>query len=109
MGSEQYTRKGWGGQYGGLPAETTPTSLPPGGIDTNATPVHPMPQVQTGGAATAPTAQIMPYLGFNEALKKWGMGNEVSIMRGFKWQKDFNGNTQKTKQFQDVVGGLLDF
>jgi hypothetical protein len=68
-----------------------------------------MPQVQTGGAATAPTAQIMPYLGFNEALKKWGMGNEVSIMRGFKWQKDFNGNTQKTKQFQDVVGGLLDF
>jgi hypothetical protein len=68
-----------------------------------------MPQAQPGGPATATTAQIMPYLGFNEALKKWGMGNEVSIVRDLKWQKDVDGNTQKIKQFQDVVGGLQEF
>jgi hypothetical protein len=68
-----------------------------------------MPQAQPGGAATATMAQIMPYLGFNEALTKWGVGIEASITRNLKWQKDVNGNTQKIKQFQDVVRGLQDF
>jgi hypothetical protein len=57
----------------------------------------------------ATAAQIMPYSGFNEALKKWGMGIEASIVRDLKWQKDVDGNAQKNKQFQDVVGGLQDF
>ncbi len=97
------------GEDGELPAETFPTSLLTGGIGANATPVHPMPQAQPRGPATATTAQIMPYSGFNEALKKWGMGNEASIVRDLKWQKDVNCNMQKIKQFQDVVGGLQDF
>ncbi len=37
------------------------------------------------------------------------MGNEVSIVRDLKWQKDVNGSAQKHKRFQDVVGGLQDF
>jgi hypothetical protein len=54
-----------------------------------------MPQPQSGGPARATTAQIMPYLGFNKALKKCGMGNEASIMQDLKWQKDVEGNMQK--------------
>jgi hypothetical protein len=98
-----------GGGDGGLPAETLPTILPPGRTGANATIVHPMPHAQPRGPATATPAQIMPYSGFNKALKKWGMGNEVSIMQDLKWQKDIDGNAQKNKQFQDVVGGLQDF
>ncbi len=75
----------------------------------NATTAHLMPQAQTRGPATATTAQIMPYLGFNKALNKWGMGHKASIARDLKWQKEVNGNAQKIKQFQDVVGGLKDF
>jgi hypothetical protein len=43
-----------------------------------------MPHAQPGGAATATPAQIVPYLGFNEALKKWGIGNDASIMQDLK-------------------------
>ncbi len=97
------------GEDGGLPADTLPTILPPGGMGTNATTVHLMPQAKPRGAATATPAQIMPYSGFNKALKKWGIGNDASIMRDLKWQKDVNGNAQKIEQFQDVVGGLHHF
>jgi hypothetical protein len=68
-----------------------------------------MPQAQPGGLTTATTAQIMPYLGFNKALKKWGKGNEASTVQDLMWQKEVDGDAQKTKQFQDVVGGLQDF
>jgi hypothetical protein len=84
------------GEDGGLPAETPPTSLPPGGTGANATPVHQMPQAQPGGPVTATMAQIMPYLVFNKALKKWEMGNEASIVWDLKWQKDVDGDMQKT-------------
>jgi hypothetical protein len=57
----------------------------------------------------AKTAQIMPYSGFNKALKKWGTGNKASLTWDLKWQKEVDGNAQKNKQFQDVVGGLQDF
>jgi hypothetical protein len=51
----------------------------------------------------------MPYFGFNEALKKWGTGNKASIARDLQWKKEVDGDAQKIKQFQDVVGGLQDF
>jgi hypothetical protein len=58
---------------------------------------------------TATPAQIVPYPGFNKALKKWGIGNDASIVRDLKWQRDVDGNAQKIKQLQDVVRGLQDF
>jgi hypothetical protein len=80
------------GEDGGLPAETLPKILPPGGTGANATTVHLMPQAQPGGPAMATPAQIMCYSGFNKALKKWGMGNEASIVRDLEWQKDVSGD-----------------
>jgi hypothetical protein len=87
------------GEDSGLPAETTSTILPPGRTGTNATTAHPMPQAQPSEPATATTAQIMPYSGFNEALKKWETGNKTSIPRDLKWQKEVDGDVQKVKQF----------
>ena len=97
------------GEDGSLPAETAPTIVSPGGMEANATTAHPIPQAQPGGTVTATTAQIMPYSEFNKALKKWGTGNKASIVQDLKWQKEVDGNAQKNKQFQDVVGGLHDF
>ncbi len=97
------------GEDGGFPAETLPTILPLGGTGANATTVHPMPQAQPGGLATATPAQIVPYSGFNKALKKWGIENDRSIVRDLKWQREVDGDAQKIKQFQDVVGGLQEF
>jgi hypothetical protein len=97
------------GEAGGLPAETTPTIVPPGGMGANATTAHPMSQAQHGETTMATTAQIMPYWGFNKALKNWGTGNEASIAWDLKWQKEVNSNAQTIKQLQDVVGGLQDF
>ena len=69
-----------------------------------------MPQPQPWGPVTTTKAQIMLYLGFNKALKKWGLGKEGSILQGLKWQKDVNRNTKKIMQFfQDVIRGLQDF
>ncbi len=93
-----------------MPAETLPTILPPtGGTGANATTVHPMPQAQPGGPAMATPSQIMPYSGFNKALKKWGIGNDVSIVWDLKWQREVDGDVQKKKQVQDVIGGLQEF
>jgi hypothetical protein len=78
-----------------LPAEALPTILPRGGTGTNATTAPLMPQAQPGGPATATPAQITPYSGFNEALKKWGIGNDASIVRDLKWQKDVDGDAKK--------------
>jgi hypothetical protein len=61
------------------------------------------------GAALATATGTSPYSGFNNAIKKWGMGTKASIARDLKWQHDVGGNPQKTTQFKEVVGGLQDF
>ena len=38
-----------------------------------------------------------------------GTEGDITATRDLKWQRDVNGNTQKIKQFQEVVGGLQDF
>ncbi len=50
-----------------------------------------------------------PYSGFNEAIKKWGLGTESSILQDLKWQKEVAGDAQKISQFKEVIGGLQDF
>ena len=52
---------------------------------------------------------ISQYLGFALALERWGTDNEANIQRKIKWQKDVGGNSQKNKQFQDMVGALQVF
>ncbi len=49
------------------------------------------------------------YSGFEKALKWWGPSGDTTTARDLKWQRDVNGDTQKIKQFQEVVGGLQDF
>ena len=61
------------------------------------------------GAALATATGTSPYSGFNDAIQKWGMGIKASIARDLKWQRDVDGNPQKTTQFKEVVGGLQDF
>ncbi len=63
----------------------------------------------TGGQAQTATGPIRPYSGFDEALKRWGLSGDTTATRDLKWQRDVNGDTQKIKQFQEVVGGLQDF
>jgi hypothetical protein len=47
------------------------------------------------------------YSGFDNAIQKWGMGTkEASITRDLKWQRDVDGDPQKTTHFKEVVGGL---
>ncbi len=58
--------------------------------------------------ALAKGAEPLQYLGFDNAIKKWGTGTEVSIARDLKWQRDMDGDPQKTAQFKEVVGGLQD-
>jgi hypothetical protein len=58
------------------------------------------------GAALATATGTSPYSGFNDAIQKWGMGTQASIARVLKWQRDVDGNLQKTTQFKEVVGGL---
>ncbi len=38
----------------------------------------------------------MPYSGFDEAIKKGGLGTESSILRDLKWQKEVAGDAQKS-------------
>ncbi len=59
-------------------------------------------QLTNGGQAIGAMFQAMPYLGFAAALRQ-------SIMCRLKWQRDIAGDTQKIKQFQEVVVGLQDF
>jgi hypothetical protein len=88
------------------PAQTGPS---PGGQGTAITPHHPGLQPQPGGQAQTATGLIRPYSGFNEALKRRGPSGDTTATRDLKWQRDVNGDTQKIKQFQEVVGGLQDF
>jgi hypothetical protein len=55
------------------------------------------------------TVLIRPYSGIDEALKRWGLNGDTTAARDLKWQRDANGDTQKIKQFQEVVEGLQDF
>jgi hypothetical protein len=66
-------------------------------------------QPQPGGPTQTATRPTGPYSRFNEALKRWGPSGDTTTGRDLKWQWDVNGDTQKIKQFQEVVGGLQDF
>jgi hypothetical protein len=68
-----------------------------------------MPPQGQGLAMRANTTQDPPYLGFDKAMKKWGMGTEASILRDLTWQREVDGNTNKITQFKELVGGLQDF
>ncbi len=61
--------------------------------------------------ALATGVELSPqYLGFDNAIKKWGTGTEVTIERDLKWQRDMDGDPQKIAYvFKEVVGGLQDF
>ena len=61
------------------------------------------------GAALATATGTSPYSGFDDAIQKQGMGTKASIARDLKWQRDVDGDSQKTTQFKEVVGGLQDF
>ena len=50
-----------------------------------------------------------PYSGFLATLSCWGTSSYPDTKRELKWQKDIAGNSQKIKQFQEVVGALQDF
>jgi hypothetical protein len=85
------------------PAQAGPS---PGGQGRAITPNHPGLQLQPGGQAQTATGPIRPYSGFDEALKRWEPSGDTTATRDLKWQRDVNGDTQKIKQFQEVVGGL---
>ncbi len=51
----------------------------------------------------------MPYSGFDEAMKKWGLGTESFILQDLKWQKEVAGDAQIISQSKEVIGGLQDF
>ena len=89
--------------------ETTRTGPSPEGQGPATTPPHPGVQPQLGGPAQTATGPTGPYSGFEEALKRWGPSGDTTAARDLKWQRDVNGDTQKIKQFQEVVGGLQDF
>ncbi len=57
----------------------------------------------------ATSTGISTYSGFDNAIHKWGMGTKASIARDLKWQRDVDGDPQKTTLFKEVVGGLQDF
>jgi hypothetical protein len=61
------------------------------------------------GAVLATAIGTSPYLEFDDAIQKWGMGTKASIARDLKWQCDVDSNLQKTTQFKEVIGGLHDF
>jgi hypothetical protein len=57
----------------------------------------------------ATSTGISTYSGFDNPIHKWGMGTEASITWDLKWQRDVDGDPQKTTLFKEVVGGLQDF
>ena len=89
--------------------ETTRVGPVRGGQGTVTTPAHSGVQLQLGGPTQTATGPTGPYSGFKEALKRWGPSGDNTAARDLKWQRDVNGDTQKIKQFQEVVGGLQDF
>jgi hypothetical protein len=93
----------------GVPVGGNPAAIPPGVPGAHPNTANPMAQTRGGGAATATVTASMPYSGFDEAIKKWGLGTESSILRDLKWQKEVAGDAQKISQFKEVIGGLQDF
>jgi hypothetical protein len=55
------------------------------------------------------TGTTRPYSGFDEVLKRRGPSGDTTTVQDLKWHWDINGDMQKIKQFQEVVGGLQDF
>ncbi len=81
----------------------------PGGAGNIAMTANPMPQPLGRGAAMATTTRARPYSGFDEALKKWGLGTDMTVLQDLKWQKEVDGDAQKVNLFKEVVKGLQDF
>jgi hypothetical protein len=93
----------------GVPVGGNPAAIPLGEPGAHPNTANPNAKTQGGGAARATVTISMPYSGFDEAIKKWGLGTESSILRDLKWQKEVAGDAQKINQFKEVVGGLQDF
>jgi hypothetical protein len=93
----------------GVPVGGNSAAISPGGPGANPNTANPMAQARGGGAATATVTASTPYSGFDEAIKKWGLGTKSSILQDLKWQKEVDGDAQKISQFKEVVGGLEDF
>ncbi len=92
-----------------IPVGGNPAAIPPGGPGAHPNTANSMAQTQGGGAAMATVTASMPYSGLDEAIKKWGLGTESSILQDLNWQKELAGDVQKISQFKEVVGGLQDF
>ena len=61
------------------------------------TPHHPGLQPQPGGhQVQTATGPIKPYSGFDEALKWWGPSGDITATRDLKWQRDVNGDMEKS-------------
>ena len=88
------------------PAQFGPSPDGRGAASTLQPGVQPQPR---GHQVQTPTRPNKPYSGFDEAIRRWGPSSERDAPRDLKWQRDINGDTQKIKQFQEVVGGLQDF
>jgi hypothetical protein len=69
----------------------------------------PLPPQGHEVAMRANTTQDPPYLGFDKAMKKWGMGTEASILQDLTWQREVDGNANKINQFKELIGGLQNF
>ncbi len=93
----------------GMPVGSNPAAIPPGRPGANSNTANLIAQMQGGGAAMATATTSTPYSGFNKAIKKWGLGMEVTILRDLKLQKEVDGDVQKITHFKDVVGGQQDF
>ena len=67
-----------------------------------------MAQMQ-GGVVQATVTTSTQYSGFEEPMKKWGLGMETSIPWDLKRQKEVARETQKIGQVNKIIGGLQDF
>jgi hypothetical protein len=106
VATEAHSRKG---EEEGHYMEPAQAGLGMEGQGTEVTPHHPGLQPQSCGQVQTATGPLTPYSGFNEALKRWGPSGDITATRDLRWQHDVNGDTQKIKQFQEVVGGLQEF
>ena len=53
--------------------------------------------------ALATGAEPSQYLGFNNAIKKWGTGSKESVTRDLKWQRDMDGRQKKQHRLKKVL------
>ena len=65
-------------------------------------PHHQVVQPQSWGQVQTASGPLMPYSGFDEALKRWGPSGDITATRDLKWQWDVYGDTQKN---QTIPGG----